>query len=70
MKFLALVLTFAVAALLGGASAARADVNCNNTALKPLVGIINDNVTVQGNASCTIGSAYEGAYIKGNVQVR
>ena len=70
MKSLALVLTFAVAALLGGASAARADVNCNNTPLKPLVGIINDNVNVQNNASCTIGSAYEGAYINGNVQVR
>ena len=52
------------------ASAARADVNCDNTPLKPLVGIINDNVTVQNNASCTIGSAYEGAYINGNVQVR
>ena len=70
MNSLALVLPFAVAALLGAASAARADVNCNNTPLKPLVGIINDNVTVQNNASCTIGSAYEGAYINGNVQVR
>ena len=54
-------MALAVALVVGAASAARADVNCNITALNLLVGIINDNVTVQNHTPCTIGSAYEGA---------
>jgi hypothetical protein len=58
-----------IGALFGGTSASYADTSCNNTESTPLTGVINDNVIVPSKGSCTLGSAYTGAYVKGNIVV-
>src|SRR5262249_60006768 len=61
MKTFAIALAVAAAELLGGTSTVRADTNCTGT----LTGMINGNVTVPKDGSCTI----EIATVTGNVKV-
>src|SRR5262249_38991201 len=61
MKTVMLALALAVAALFGSVSTVRADTNCTGT----LTGMINGNVTVPKDGSCTI----EIATVTGNVKV-
>jgi hypothetical protein len=61
MKAIMLALALAAVVLLGGTSTVRADTNCTGT----LTGMINGNVTVPKDGSCTI----EIATVTGNVKV-
>ena len=63
-------LTLSALALVGTVSVSHAQtIQCDNTEMTPLTGVINGNVMVPGNASCTLGSAYKGAFVQGNVIV-
>src|SRR5215813_11529383 len=61
MKTTTLALALATAVFLGGALTVRADTNCTGT----LTGMVNGNVTVPKDGSCTI----EIATVTGNVKV-